>query len=70
MVLEPKVLNMLDYDADHYCPVYNRIIDSDLCINSMYCLMGLFKISSTEELSEICDIERARKVCWECEYSD
>ena len=44
---------MLDYNADHYCPVYNRIIDSDLCINSMYCLMGLFKISSTEELSEI-----------------
>lgn len=61
---------MLDYNADHYCPAYKRIIDSDLCVNSMYCLTGLFKISSTEELAEISDIESARKACKECEYSD
>ena len=61
---------MLDYNADRFCPAYNRIIDSDLCINSMYCLTSLFKMSSTEELAEISDIESARRACYECEYSD
>jgi hypothetical protein len=30
----------------------------------------MFKISSTKELSEIKDIEKAKEVCRKCPYSD
>lgn len=60
----------LDYDNPHYCPVYERVIDIDLCYDSLCCLGGQFKISSTEELLEVKDIEKARKICAECPYSD
>lgn len=61
---------MLDYRADHYCPAYGRVITADLCYDSLCCLNGEFKISSTEELAEIADIENARRVCKACHYSD
>ena len=61
---------MLDYEADHFCPVYGKIIDADLCYDSLSCLSGEFKISSTKELAEIADIETARAVCRACPYSD
>lgn len=61
---------MLDYEADHYCPVYERVISADLCYDSLCCLGKMFKISSTKELDEIKDIARARKICGECSYSD
>ncbi len=61
---------MLDYEKDHYCPVYGRVIDPDLCYDSLCCLNRMFKISSTKELLEIKNIEMARKTCSECEYSD
>ncbi len=60
---------MLDYRADHYCPAYGRVITADLCYDSLCCLNGEFKISSTEELAEIADIENARRVCKACPYS-
>lgn len=60
----------LDYEADHYCPAYKRVIDIDLCYDSLMCLNRSFKISSTPELSEIDDIEAARKICKECPYSN
>ena len=50
---------MLDYNADHFCPVYDRIITADLCYDSLCCLSGEFKISSTKELLEVKDIEKA-----------
>ncbi len=62
--------NELDYNADHYCPVYKKIITTDLCYDSLCCLNRQFKISSTKELAEIEDIESARKVCSECPYSE
>ncbi|MBQ3379205.1 MAG: hypothetical protein IJG50_04980 [Clostridia bacterium] len=61
---------MLDYESDHYCPAYKRVIDIDLCYDSLMCLNNTFKISSTKELAEIDDIEEARRVCAECPYSD
>ena len=61
---------MLDYENDHYCPAYGRVIDIDLCYDSLCCLGGLFKISSTPELAEISDIEEAKRVCADCPYSD
>jgi len=60
----------LDHEADRYCPVYERIIDADLCYDSLMCLNRTFKISSTKELAEVKDIHAARKVCAECPYSE
>lgn len=62
--------NKLDYTKEHYCPVYQREIDSDLCYDSLMCLNGYFKISSTKELNEVKDIKEARKICSECPYSE
>lgn len=61
---------MLDYSSDHYCPAYGKVIAADLCYDSLCCLTGLFKISSTKELEEIDDIESARAACKGCPYSD
>lgn len=57
-----------NYD-EHYCPVYDKIIDGDLCYDSLMCLNKSFKISSTSELSVITDISEARKICLQCKYS-
>ena len=61
---------MLDYDSEHFCPVYNKVIDVDLCYDSLCCLNGLFKISSTPELSAVKDIDEAKKACKKCDYSN
>ena len=61
---------MLDYSADHFCPVYGKVISSDLCYDSLCCLAGQFRVDSTKELSEIKDIEEARTKCAKCPYSD
>ena len=61
---------MLDYNNDHYCPVYQKEISPDLCYDSMCCLSGFFKTSSTKELNEIKDIGSARSLCKECPYND
>lgn len=61
---------MLDYNTDHYCPVYDRIISSDLCYDSLCCLNFTFLVSSTKELKEVKDIGYARMLCNDCPYSD
>ena len=61
---------MIDYEAPHYCPVYRKPISGDLCYDSLMCLNRTFKVSSVEELTEIRDIEAARKICAECPYSE
>ena len=60
----------LNYEKDHYCPVYERVICADLCYDSMMCLNHFFETSSTKELAEIKDIEVARKACKKCKYSE
>ena len=60
----------LNYEEDHYCPVYGRTICADLCYDSLMCLNHCFKVSSTKELAEIKDIEKARKACAKCPYSE
>ena len=62
--------NNLDYVNPHYCPVYGRTIEIDLCYDSLCCLSGSFKISSVKELQEIDDMCKAREICKKCEYSD
>ena len=61
---------MIDYRSDHHCPVYRRVITANLCYDSMMCLTGWFKISSTKELAEVNDVPTARKACKMCQYSD
>ena len=61
---------MLDYNADHFCPAYGKVISADLCYDSLCCLTGEFKLSATKELDEIEDIEAARIACKNCPYSD
>jgi len=60
----------MDYNADRFCPVYKRIVDADLCYDSLNCLNGGFRVSSTKELGDVPDIESAREVCRACPYSD
>ena len=60
----------LDYESEHYCPVYKRVIHPDLCYDSLMCLNRSFKISSTKELAEVENIEEARKICADCPYSE
>lgn len=60
----------IDYDVDHYCPVYQRIVTADLCYESLMCLNRTFKVSSVKELNEVKDIEEARKICEQCIYSE
>ena len=59
----------LDYEADHYCPAYEKVICADLSYDSMMCLNRFFKVSSTKELEEIEDIEQARVICSKCPSS-
>ena len=54
---------------EHYCPVYDKDIDEDLCYDSLQCLHGFFKISSVKELDFLEDVDRARQLCRNCKYS-
>lgn len=60
----------LDYEADRYCPAYERKIDCDLCYESLMALTRFIKIEAVPELKEIKDIEKARVICDKCPYSD
>lgn len=62
--------NALDYTKEHYCPVYKRKIHPDLCYDSLMCLNKSFKTDSTKELEEVENIEKARKICEKCPYSE
>ena len=44
----------------HYCSVYDKEIDEDLCYDSLRCLHGFFKISSVNELDVLENVDRAR----------
>ncbi len=60
----------LNYEADRHCPVFNKIIDSDLCYESIMALSRAVKVSSVPELNEVKDIEKARVICDKCPYSE
>lgn len=67
---EVREIKLLDYDADHYCRVYQKVIDCDLCYESVMVLNKSFKVESLPELKVVADIEEARRVCASCIYSD
>lgn len=47
----------IEHEKNHYCPVFDQVIDPDLCYDSAMCLLGFFKIESLRELREIADTE-------------
>ena len=53
----------------HKCPVYGKVIDEDLCYETIMCMRKMFKTSSLKELDDVEDIEKARQQCQECAYS-
>lgn len=63
-------MSELDYEADHYCPAFQKNICSDLCFETIMALSRSVKVESVPELKEIKDIEKARKICAKCPYSD
>lgn len=67
---EVREIKLLDYDADHYCRVYQKVIDCTLCYESLMALGKYFKIESVPELKDVKEIEEARCICDNCIYSD
>lgn len=63
-------MSELDYEMDHYYPVFQKTICSDLCFESIMTLSRSVKVEFIPELKEIKDVEKARKICDECSYSD
>lgn len=58
------------YD-DRMCPIYERVIDGELCYETALCMQGQFKLSSVPESKDIkFDVDKARKICVDCPYSD
>ena len=47
-------MSELDFENPHYCPVYDKVIDIDLCYETLMCLNRSFKISSVKELNDEC----------------
>lgn len=62
--------NNVDVEMNRHCEAYNKVIDCDLCYDSMMCLNGYFSVSSTSELNDITDIEKARDICKKCIFSN
>lgn len=67
---EIQQIKLLDYEEEHYCPVYKKVIDCDLCYESLMVLNRSFKVESLPEMQEVKDIEESRAVCKACIYSD
>lgn len=58
------------YD-DRKCPIYDKVIDGELCYETALCMQGLFKLSSVPESKDIkLDLDEAKKICVNCPYAD
>lgn len=66
----PSDIKKVNFDMDRYCEAYGEVIDYGTCMNSLMCLNGDMKISAFEELENIKDIERAKRVCKKCMFSN
>ena len=63
-------LKLTPYD-DRMCPIYQRVIDGELCYETALCMQGLFHISSVPEADYIrLSFEDAKKICTQCPYGD
>ena len=63
--------NRLTPADDRMCPIYERVIDGELCYETAMCMQGLFHISSVPEADYIkFRFEDAKRICLECPYGD
>lgn len=60
----------MNWNKEHNCPAYNKVIDPDLCYESMMVLCVAIKPQALPEIKEIVNLEQARKKCLKCPYSD
>ena len=58
------------YD-DRMCPIYDKVIDGELCYETALCMQGFFKLSSVpESVYIIYNVDTARKICVDCPHGD
>lgn len=58
-------------DDDRMCPIYQKVIDGELCYETAMCMQGLFTIHSVPESVHIkLKFLEAKKICIECPYGD
>ena len=57
-------MSELDFENPHYCPVYDKVIDIDLCYETLMCLNRSFKISSVKELIINCIINYIKYIIY------
>lgn len=60
----------IDYYKDRFCPVFNKIIDCELCYECVMALFKYVKISSVPELKNVKNIDEAILICEKCKYSN
>lgn len=61
---------MIDYSADHYCAVYERIIDPDLCYFTIGVLNRSMPPDEVPELIPVMHLDPLLEKCDQCPYSD
>ena len=65
-----NALKLTPYD-DRLCPIYQKVIDGELCYETAMCMQGFFHISSVPESVHIkLKFHEAKKICVECPYGD
>lgn len=71
MIEKVKKMDSLTPYDDRKCPIYDRIIDGELCYETALCMQGQFKLSSVPESKDIkLPVGLARKTCRNCKYSN
>ena len=63
------MLSNEEYKKDHFCPMCNKVISSNVCYELVMCMFGGIKTSSVPEV----DVEKNKKnidTCDKCPYSD
>ncbi len=63
--------NSITPQNDRKCPIYEKMIDGELCYETAMCMQGLFKLSSVPEAVDIkIQYDAARQICKDCRFSD
>lgn len=65
-------IEIIDFEEDRYCPVFNRIIDCEWCYEALLGICHLIRKEAVPELNEISskDMKKAYELCLKCKYSE
>lgn len=64
------MLNNEEYAKDHFCPICNKVISSDVCYELVMCMFGGLKTTSVPEADGIEKNKENKDMCNKCPYSD